>query len=177
MNNVIWLLASQIIDPMLRSTMKILSKFSVFSLLWIVLLYTRQVLSDRNTTCDALTALARRARTLSHIGMSETCNTTANCLGIQCVTSPPPSLYASMTLLPCSDPIAMRMIITYGGRLIFDRNITQSTTESATIPILNLNFPVFLDITYQPGNGSVTLGVSHCVSTLCIVHMPMYLVL
>ena len=45
MNNVIWLLASQIIDPMLRSTMKILSKFSVFSLLWIVLLYTRQVLS------------------------------------------------------------------------------------------------------------------------------------
>lgn len=91
--------------------------------------------------------------------MSETCNTTANCLGIQCVTSPPPSLYASMTLLPCSDPIAMRMIITYGGRLIFDRNITQSTTESATIPILNLNFPVFLDITYQPGNGSVTLGI------------------
>lgn len=115
--------------------------------------------SGANTTCGSLNNLAMEARSLSHLGFSEECNTTDGCLGIQCTAHVPQGsqTYSKVVLLPCQRPRAIHIISVYNDQVLLNDVINESKVFNYTL----LGIPLEINVTFEDRNKSVLLGVSY----------------
>ena len=117
--------------------------------------------SGANTTCESLSNLAVEARSLSHLGFSEVCNTTDGCLGIQCTAhvSQDSQTYSKVVLLPCQRPRAIHVISVYNDQVLLNDVINESKVFDYTLPGIPLTLEI--NVTFEDRNNSVLLGVSY----------------
>lgn len=118
--------------------------------------------SGTNTTCEALRHLATQAQSFGHLDISEVCNTTDGCLGIQCTAQlfPGTQTYSKSVLLPCQRPRAIRIFSVLNDSVILDDVINQSKVFDHTLPVLGL---LQINMTFEDRNDSILLGVSGCM--------------
>ena len=114
-------------------------------------LTNRVVVAQSGPTCDALDGLIADAQADNNLE----CYRTFACDAVTCTSSElPVSIHTTLSLLPCEDPPAVRIVITQGQSILYDSVVDESGARNLGIGRLT----VTLD--QLPSDGAVGVGVS-----------------